>query len=716
MSHRRWLHRARKAALVFAAGIGVGCASTPTRTPPVAVPTVAPLSLDQKVSWILRLEQQRILRDPDAGPEGPDVADAGAVPELRQARRADLEALARDSEDVVRQRAALAIGRVGRLEGLPALLRSLHDSSSDVRASAAFAVGLIGDKSGAAALEPLLADASPLVRTRAIDALGLLAQPGSAAAIAQVAAGCAALIAPIAPDDEEWPKSPEIELCRSSLFALVRLGSFDALASVALDAAGAPVSRWWPVAFALQRNADARALPALRALVSSAGIYTPTFALRGLGTLKDATAIPLAREIAARRDADIKVRAAAIRTLGQIGGPAAVPSLAALLSDAALPSNLAIETATALGNVRDRSAFDPLVDLITDRIPAVRAAAIAAMAKADPEGFLLILAGLDRDPDWTVRAALAAALEGLPLDRVRPALLELVADEDLRVRGPALEALAAAKDPGVVPLLMSALGVPDFAVRATAAQLLGTLKAAGGVDALVAAYTRAETDTAFTARAAALEGLSRYGGEAAIAVLKRALSDPEWPVRWRAAELLRGLGESAELPGTAAPIHQPLDVFDSKAVLHPDYSPHAFIETRYGTVEVQLDVVNATMTTRAFVEMARSGLFNGLKAHRVIAGFVVQAGDPRGDGEGGPGYTVRDELSVMPYLRGTMGLALNWRDTGGSQWFITLAPQPHLDDKYTVFGRVVNGWDVLDRITPGDVIERVRIWDGATLE
>ena len=63
-----------------------------------------------------------------------------------------------------------------------------------------------------------------------------------------------------------------------------------------------------------------------------------------------------------------------------------------------------------------------------------------------------------------------------------------------------------------------------------------------------------------------------------------------------------------------------------------------------------------------------------------------------------------------------MGLALNWRDTGGSQWFITLSPQPHLDGKYTVFGQVVNGWDALDRIAVGDVIERVRIWDGVELK
>lgn len=85
-----------------------------------------------------------------------------------------------------------------------------------------------------------------------------------------------------------------------------------------------------------------------------------------------------------------------------------------------------------------------------------------------------------------------------------------------------------------------------------------------------------------------------------------------------------------------------------------------------------------------------------------------------GDGEGGPGYTIRDEINQRPYLRGTVGMALAGKDTGGSQYFITHSPQPHLDGRYTVFGSVVNGMDVVDRITQWDVVRRVRIWDGVT--
>jgi cyclophilin family peptidyl-prolyl cis-trans isomerase len=113
--------------------------------------------------------------------------------------------------------------------------------------------------------------------------------------------------------------------------------------------------------------------------------------------------------------------------------------------------------------------------------------------------------------------------------------------------------------------------------------------------------------------------------------------------------------------------------------------------------------------------LARQGFFKGATWHRVVPNFVVQDGDPRGDGEGGPGYTIRDEINERPYLRGTMGMALDWADTGGSQFFLTHSPQPHLDGRYTVFGQIVAGLDVLDRIQPGDAILGVRVWDGKTM-
>ena len=138
------------------------------------------------------------------------------------------------------------------------------------------------------------------------------------------------------------------------------------------------------------------------------------------------------------------------------------------------------------------------------------------------------------------------------------------------------------------------------------------------------------------------------------------------------------------------------------------------IETDKGTVEIELAVLDAPLTVDNFIALARKGFFNGMPLHRVVPDFVVQGGDRRGDGEGGPGYTIRDEINERPYLRGTVGMALDWNDTGGSEFFITHSPQPHLDGRYTVFGHVVDGMDVLDRLAEWDVVRRVSVWDGVT--
>ena len=96
----------------------------------------------------------------------------------------------------------------------------------------------------------------------------------------------------------------------------------------------------------------------------------------------------------------------------------------------------------------------------------------------------------------------------------------------------------------------------------------------------------------------------------------------------------------------------------------------------------------------------------------MIPGFVAQGGDPRGDGSGGPGFATRCEYSMRPYGRGALGMALSGKDTGGSQFFIALEPQPHLDGAYTQFGQVVSGMDVVTKLRPGDIIERIDLFDG----
>ena len=133
------------------------------------------------------------------------------------------------------------------------------------------------------------------------------------------------------------------------------------------------------------------------------------------------------------------------------------------------------------------------------------------------------------------------------------------------------------------------------------------------------------------------------------------------------------------------------------------------METNRGTIELELYPEHAPVTVNNFVFLIIEGFYDGVTFHRVIANFMIQGGDPTGSGRGGPGYRFRDETYGNPLKHGTgvLSMANAGPNTNGSQFFITHAPQPHLDGKHTVFGKVVVGVDVVNAIQQGDVMEKV---------
>ena len=137
----------------------------------------------------------------------------------------------------------------------------------------------------------------------------------------------------------------------------------------------------------------------------------------------------------------------------------------------------------------------------------------------------------------------------------------------------------------------------------------------------------------------------------------------------------------------------------------------ATLETSRGTILCDLFAVDAPLTVNNFVVLARDGFYDGTVFHRVISNFMIQGGDPTGTGTGGPGYRFRDETSGNPHKHGTgsLSMANAGPNTNGSQFFITHAPQPHLDGKHTVFGQVVQGQEVVDAVRKGDVLTSVTI-------
>ncbi len=715
LSLPRRLSRPVAAACILAAA--AGCASAPST---VEAPAAA--TRDQKLAWILWLEDQRLLRDPALPPAAAPAAGAGGAAGpgpgtgYSPAAVPDLLRLARDPGGQVRYRAVQAIGRVGLAEGGAALAAALSDPEPDVRAVAAFGLGLLGVPSAVDLLIAALEDPSPLVQALAAQALGRLPAPEAAGAVQAMAAAHVTVAYDVDPDELGYPLSPRVEAFRSGVGALAALGDFDALAAVVLAESGDPLLWWWPVADALARVGDPRAAGPLRTLAGVGGTVGVAMAAGGLGALGDPSAVPVLVELLDRDRRDPRVVRSAVRALGAIGDPEAAPALRDLLRGRDLAPGLLIALLDALGAVGAPETVEIAIELLAHGAPAVRGAALTALAGLDPESFLLLLSGLPPDPHWQVRADLARALALADPDTAAYRLSLLLEDEDRRVVPAVLRSLAAVRAPGLEAVLVNHLSDENAAVREAAARLLGEAGGRRAVEFLAAAYRDGANAASPAVRAAAVDALARIGGGPALETLRGAFDDPDWAVRVAAAARLAGPGgpDDPAREIRSSPLPQPLGTYESPELVRPSVSPHAYIDTDRGTIQIELAVNETPLTCGHFMRLARSGYYDGVLVDEVAAGGVVRAGDPRGRADGGPGYRVRDELGPRPWLRGTVGLVLDGADTGGGGLFIAASPQPRLDGRNPVLGAVIAGMDVVDRLQRGDVIHSVRVWDGRT--
>jgi len=671
--------------LLMATGVGVGEAKTEEPPPP---PTHT-----RTLGRLLEMEDTRSTGD------------------------GELARLVRHPEPGIRRRAALAAGRIGDSALVPSLLDLMNDQEPEVRQMAAFALGLLGDTAAVERLIAALADSHPIVRGRAAEALGRIGDRRAAPDVARFVTKTTPRVdgtVAVRGDDPGNLDDPWMEL-RLGVLALAPLGD-ETAAVAALLPEGRPRFDWWAATWVAMRMKSPSLRPVLTAAARSTDAHSRALAARGLGALEDASSFDTLAILA--RDKNELVAFEALRGLAGLKDARAGSVAAPLLSS---PSDVVRRQALLLlaavpAESRLRAGIVPLVG---DRSPWIRAAALAALASADERNFALVLSGMDPDPVWWVRASLATALGGLGDEMSVGILHGMLQDEDDRVLPAVLGALRQARGSDALDTLRRHLDHPDPGVRAAAAENVVALDAGGLQAELLACWRRGLGDGELEPRLSAVSALEAQGGEAGQAALSEiATTDPSRAVRTRAAEALVALGvTSPPDPGPERVERAALDYRSAMAPHYPLpgaslYTPRAFLRTRHGDIEIHLDVVEAPLTSASFVRLAQRGFYDGLAFHRVVPGFVVQGGDPRGDGFGGPGYAVRTEVTRRSFARGSVGIADAGPDTGGSQFFITLEHQPHLDGRYTRFGTVVSGLEVLDRLRPGDVIERIEVWTG----
>jgi cyclophilin family peptidyl-prolyl cis-trans isomerase/HEAT repeat protein len=642
-----------------------------------------------------------------------------ALEDARTPGQGELERALRSPDRSIRRRAALAAGRIADHSVTPTLIELMNDQEPEVRQMTAFALGLQGDKQAVDRLRAALKDNDVTVRARAAEALGRLGDKraaGDLVAFLQAAIPQSLAVVTVRGDDPGNPSDPWAEL-RLGLFALAALKDAPAAEAVLLSG-GKPRFDWWAATWAAMRLELPSMKPILFAAAQSDDPRSRAIAARGLGALKDPSGFEMVAKLV--RDPDAMVSGSAMKALGTLGDARGTAVAVSMLASPSLAlKGQALRALSVLPG--DRTARSRLVPLVGAKEAWIRGPALRALARADPDELALVLSGLDPDPDWTVRADLAAALGDVGGELGASLLLTMLKDPDARVLPAVLEALRVARGPDAADTLRRHLEHPDPAVRVAAVEGLVALGAQGQGDALAAAYQRALPEADPDVRVAVVAAFAaQKDGKGRAFLEQTAKTDPSRVVRVRASLALRAAGGDATNVPDPGPedVHRPLT--DYRLAMSPYdtapglelYSPRAILHTRRGRIELLLDVVETPLTTQSFVDLARRGFYDGLTFHRVEPNFVVQGGCPRGDGNGGPGYALRCEIGERPYGRGAVGMALSGKDTGGSQFFITHSAQPHLDGAYTLFGRVTSGMEVVDQIRPGDVIEHVEIWTG----
>ena len=625
----------------------------------------------------------------------------------------------------LRVAATLAIGQVGAERAAPRTSRLralLTDKDVNVAANAAYAIGLLRDSTSIAALSAALS-ANHEVAREAAWAMGEIGAPARAAITTALVTSrgtdvavqvllAAAKLRPV-PLAEIRPLlrhgGPAVVWAASYAIARTRSAGgvrelLDLEASPSLKIRQRPPERpsetGPPYTDPLSAPSRIRAEIARGLAKSAAGDSLGPSALAALSRLVS--------------DIDPHVRINSVRSLGTYGAIAKA-SLVNATHDA--DPNVRIAAAQSFGAVLNRESTEFPALWAADTSGAYRASLLASAARAGlrpPE-----LAQLASSRDWRMRAAVAAA-EGDTLDRAfaMSRAIPLTRDPDPRVREAAYAALLPPSsmrlEDSVHALLVTGLRDPDFYVRATVIGALADRPSSTDLTPVLASYAQATRDSANDARLAAIQYVAALWkrDSASVTGSQRAqlaaLAVPSDPLERSAGKTVPAWDRWKSL----APTPRPIAWYDAivRTIVAPPLSGRpamATINTVRGPIRLELFGSDAPITVWNFLSLARSGYYRNTRFHRVVPNFVAQDGDPRDDGNGGPGYAIRDEMNRRRYERGAVGMALSGPDTGGSQYFITHSPQPHLDGHYTVFGRVVGGFDVLDRLVQGDLITSV---------
>jgi cyclophilin family peptidyl-prolyl cis-trans isomerase len=611
----------------------------------------------------------------------------------------NLYAFLSDDDPTVRGKAVLAVGRIGPAgAGEKFFDIIINEPAMDVAAAAAFAIGLTDEKGYSRRLLEIAFDF-----------------PGRTAALAVRSAGRLADSSMTAEADLLVPylthPSPEVReaACLGLFHAGAKSKSPDLISLVENDA-DEQVRVTGLYALARLGIKDAEQL--YMKYISDADPFVRSVAARGLGLCDSEGAIhDLLQTV---NDGDPGVAAQAILTLGGKKTPEARRQLYRKIEREQDARRLAImfDAMRKQGNDWGIDLAQTIVDMQrSDNLTGAAAKYLAHFKKGRAVNMLDSLALLER-PRLT--AACAEAYGLVDHETVVKRLSNLLADRSVIVRAAAFEALMKVDSNGYDFSIPKALGDSDFVLVCLAIDKIGSRKLTEYMPEMAEMMARGSS-VSVDVRRALVEMASKILGddpanEIARQILVKGATDPEYVVRREAAGVYsKTLEEDRRYVIRTAPTRISRGKLEDAIEKYRTGNPFAAIHTDHGQIEMELRFDLAPLTVLNFIRLAENGFYDGLSFHRVVPNFVAQGGDPHGDGWGGPRYYIRCEYSEEPYVRGTVGIATSGKDTGGSQFFITLSPQPHLEGRYTIFGHVIGGMENVDQIDRGDLIKKIVI-------
>jgi len=351
-----------------------------------------------------------------------------------------------------------------------------------------------------------------------------------------------------------------------------------------------------------------------------------------------------------------------------------------------------------------------------------QAEAALTLAKLAKKGALPFLQP-KKGPYRYLRGRMLVALGNTGSPEALPLLSPYVNEDDPVLARSALEGLQTlseqnAGDSAIIQTTytasLEALRSDDAAVTATAASILGDslFRRASSVLPLLETLSSLRFPDDIETMQEVIATLGKLKDGRAIIPLIEFLKKPDQSVARVATSALRDLTGNDYSPKFPQSFEPLFTDFDFNYLWALTDTVRVRIETARGDIVAELYPRIAPFTVMSFLKLAEQrGFYRGLSFHRVVPNFVIQGGDPHGDGWGGPGYSIRSEFSPLTYDTGVLGMASSGKDTEGSQFFITQSPQPHLDGRYTIFGRVVSGMDVVNRIQVDDHLFNVSIME-----